>query len=843
MKLKNHHIIGALLVCCMLLGLLPAMGTTAQAASVSSIPSGYTGIYTANDLDSIRNDLDGNYILMNNIDLSSWGNWTPIGTGWSGIGFTGTFDGNGYAIKHMVIDDSSVIKDYNGGYQYAGLFATLKGATVKNIRYISGSISCENSPCLHAGAVAGCAYGSTISRCASYVNISYKYGEPDGNVVLGTSGIAFDCGGIVGHIQNDSSLKCTTISECENHAMISGISGSAPMEIGGIVGDAFTGEVIISDCYNIASLQVDTDNNSSDVGGILGSSLADINISNCYNIGMDFKCKVGKKEGISSYSNVGGIAGSVAGWKGATTIKNCYYVDECQRAEGYVTSNWNYTAISAEMCNTSAMQKQSTYSGFDFNTVWKMGSGSYPYPIFKWMESSVTTIEPGRYTVTFNANGGDVSTASKIVSNGEIYGELPKPNRSGYSFDGWFTSNIGGENITSTTTVTQTQNHTLYAHWTSAVDPYNLGDETYSFSNFGDSDSLGGHCFGMSITSAGYHNNLLDIREIGGDNSTPLYSFSKTQTVTQPICYYQSIQGSYSTRATVAGGSFYLNEIYDIASDWQAVVNYVSNHTYDDAGMLQIGYRKDGEGGHAINFLRYENVNGQDRIYAYDNNFPNKETYFYQDSSGRVWQAPEQTFSGAIDCIVLRNCGTYLNSVGAFDATHVLYMAKDAASVQGDYAYSYMDAGFSDEEYVMYEIPVNVDSVIIIPHRDNAEFIYMDAIYSFGEVTDKIYGKLLLASVDDSTDNTDASFQTFEGTPNPFTDVSRDAYYYDAVLWAVENGITQGTSATTFSPNADCTRAQIVTFLWRANGSPEPDSMNNPFKDVKADDYYYKAVL
>ena len=78
---------------------------------------------------------------------------------------------------------------------------------------------------------------------------------------------------------------------------------------------------------------------------------------------------------------------------------------------------------------------------------------------------------------------------------------------------------------------------------------------------------------------------------------------------------------------------------------------------------------------------------------------------------------------------------------------------------------------------------------------------------------------------------------------NPFTDVSADAYYHDAVLWAVENGITSGTSATTFSPNAACTRAQAVTFLWRAAGSPEPGITENPFTDVSADAYYYKAVL
>ena len=78
---------------------------------------------------------------------------------------------------------------------------------------------------------------------------------------------------------------------------------------------------------------------------------------------------------------------------------------------------------------------------------------------------------------------------------------------------------------------------------------------------------------------------------------------------------------------------------------------------------------------------------------------------------------------------------------------------------------------------------------------------------------------------------------------NPFVDVPASAYYADAVSWAVANGITSGTTATTFSPNASCTRAQAVTFLWRAAGSPEPASTRNPFTDVKSDAYYYKAVL
>ena len=78
---------------------------------------------------------------------------------------------------------------------------------------------------------------------------------------------------------------------------------------------------------------------------------------------------------------------------------------------------------------------------------------------------------------------------------------------------------------------------------------------------------------------------------------------------------------------------------------------------------------------------------------------------------------------------------------------------------------------------------------------------------------------------------------------NPFIDVPAGSYYEDAVIWAVDKGITTGTSATTFNPNGICTRAQAVTFLWRAAGSPAPKTKVMPFADVKAGSYYYDAVL
>ena len=80
-----------------------------------------------------------------------------------------------------------------------------------------------------------------------------------------------------------------------------------------------------------------------------------------------------------------------------------------------------------------------------------------------------------------------------------------------------------------------------------------------------------------------------------------------------------------------------------------------------------------------------------------------------------------------------------------------------------------------------------------------------------------------------------------DGTP--FVDIKTTDWFYLPVLWAVENNITGGTSANTFSPDDTCTRAQIVTFLWAAAGKPEPTASKSPFADVKAGDWYYKPVL
>ena len=82
-----------------------------------------------------------------------------------------------------------------------------------------------------------------------------------------------------------------------------------------------------------------------------------------------------------------------------------------------------------------------------------------------------------------------------------------------------------------------------------------------------------------------------------------------------------------------------------------------------------------------------------------------------------------------------------------------------------------------------------------------------------------------------------------ENADNPFTDVSASDWYYNAVMWAVSNNITGGTSATTFSPNAPCTRAAVVTFLYAAEGKPAVENADNSFSDVTSKHWFYAPVM
>ena len=149
----------------MLLSVMP-LGVINAFASSDTVPSGYTGIYDIEDLDAVRNDLDGNYILMADIDMTEataeGGGLDYNGTGWRPIGeishaaFSGTLDGNGHSITGMRIKDTSS--------EYVGLFGYIDNGTVKNLRMVNADI--QDSSIEYAGTIAGYADSATFENIA-----------------------------------------------------------------------------------------------------------------------------------------------------------------------------------------------------------------------------------------------------------------------------------------------------------------------------------------------------------------------------------------------------------------------------------------------------------------------------------------------------------------------------------------------------------------------------------------------------------------------------------------------------------------------------------------------------
>lgn len=539
------------------------------------------------------------------------------------------------------------------------------------------------------------------------------------------------------------------------------------------------------------------------------------------------------------------------GWSTSSSATSATYID-------------GQSVVNLTSTNGGVVNLYAVWSKIPTYTVSYNANGGTGAPSSQTKTKDVTlwlsSVKPTKsYTITYNANGGSVSSSSKTVNctfknwntaqngsgtsysagasyttngNATLYaqwtnptaGTLATPTRTGYTFDGWYTAASGGTKVTSSSTVSS--NVTLYAHW-AENNVYNLGEETYSFDNYFDGDSSG-HCFGMSVTSSGYYTGELDINSIGISDCKNLYTVELSSTTAAPICHYQSIQGSVRNKAIVAGVKPFVKNYFDIDADWKDTVNYVKNHNYDNKGTLQVISIVEEEGGHAMNFLYYKNVDGQDRIYVYDNNYPNIETYFYKNSAGEIKQYPKSTFYGSLDSIGLLDVNKYLKNADSVDFTHVIYAYEGEISINGVKGYP-MLASSNEKTQYMYEIPANMNEITIKPLVDNAEFTYLDKEYSFGAADDLTTGKLKLATL---TGSGDASFTITNGktvraveirTPSTTSITYGDSIILHADIdgtlpagWRIDWSASNGNFA--FSESADGTTCTITP---NASGNTE----------------------
>ena len=285
-------------------------------------------------------------------------------------------------------------------------------------------------------------------------------------------------------------------------------------------------------------------------------------------------------------------------------------------------------------------------------------------------------------------------------------------------------------------------------HESSDNDVYNLGEETYSFENYGDEDSPFGHCFGMAITSSGYYLGKLDKSIIRTSNDSPLYSLQDTSVVRDPICHYIQVQGTAAEgaeyQAMVAGGSIDLNGTENISADWKSCVDYVKNHQYDNKGSLNVGTWYLDDGGHAVNFLYYMEVNGEPRIYVYDNNYPQMETYYYMGEDNYVHEGPEEVDFWQIEGIDLMDVEVYFPIADKYEPYRYIFAGKDTISVEGA-SVCKMKCARESGAYYMYEIPKGIKEVTITPLVENAHFQYLEKTYAFDGINNQTYGVLKVA--------------------------------------------------------------------------------------------------
>lgn len=251
------HILSIVLVFVLSFG----MCSFALADENAETPEGYTPIYSAEDLDNIRNDLDGKYILMNDIDISSYENWEPIGS--EKEPFTGDFDGNGFRIMNLTSEN--------------GFFASVNGAMINNL----GVYNCNTNGNIrpinrYKGGVADNAHNSIFENCYVTGNISGTTGN--GQIAIA---YRFYPGGLVGFSEASCFKNCYSNVDFSLEYTIMG-----PYAAGGLVGQAKDSEFIC--CYSTPKFNEkfighgNTEGIDIYTGGLIGESISENTFKNCF---------------------------------------------------------------------------------------------------------------------------------------------------------------------------------------------------------------------------------------------------------------------------------------------------------------------------------------------------------------------------------------------------------------------------------------------------------------------------------------------------------------------------------------------------------------------------------
>ena len=609
--------------------------------------------------------------------------WKPIGSVFDGDGnllhyFSGKFYGNGHTISNLDFSENYGMAEY----PVFGFFSVAYGAEISGLT-IQGKLDVSNSGYVFFGTVAGVAENSKISDCVSDVsftdtdkyingpaalcgyaiNSTIEHCQNKGNFSVTTDTTSLQMGGIVGVADN------STVQYCAN----TGDMTSWTPHTGGIVGQLYQGSKIIN-CYSTGKL-VPLGHGTTNFGGIAGTVGAGTEIRHCYFAG---EMDLSQYTATTPYKRLGGIAGGVS--SGTPVFENNYFLETEN-----VPACFKYQDAGTE----KALDFMKTEDFFNEITA---AGGNY----------------------RFNSNGTPLLPAPKYA-------------------------------VSFVVTPAELTNVVIKVNGQAVANPADLEAGTYAAEVSADNCEV----FRSDIT-------------ITADTAT------HTQTIAMT----------------------YLPADYTKVDAAIAKANALNKDNYKNFSAVE----------DAVNaVVRGKNITEQDEVDAMAQAIEKAINDLVRRSSGGSSSPsysvtiPNKTENGTVT----------VNPKSASKGSTVTITAKP-------------DSGYQLDD-------------LTVTDKNGKEL----------KLTDKGNGKYTF-TMPASKVEVNATFVK-EVEISPFSDVSTSAYYYEAVKWAQEKGITGGIGNGLFGPNQPCTRAQIVTFLWRAAGSSEPKSMSS-FSDVSADSYYAKAV-
>ena len=859
----KKKLLSILLALSLLLTLLPTVALAADGAWDGSIATAFAGgtgtesdpyqiadgaqlAYLASEVNKGQPYENACFVLTADIDLGNH-DWTPIGNSFSDALFGGTdysvfagnLDGKGHTVSNISIgtEGAPLESDVFGLFGMTGgklsnlnldgvtIYGIAKNVNVSSYVYVIGL----------AGALTGSSSGP-VENC-HVANLSMTMRAPDSGMTA-----AYWIGGLVGALDGSQ-----YIDECSVSGRITETSGKG--SIGGLIGELGKAAKITYSHADVA-LNVKPDYyGGANVGGLIGKGNGEKDpetvISNCYATG-----------NVTGGAYSGGFAGSLWG----LNIKNCY-------ATGDVTGAFASMATFAGTDASAAYAYGSVTNCYTTGAV--VGTASSTYA-FAYQDATARSPITNCYFADGNSAIKNQNETAEPKSSEEMQTEEFKDTlHAGDPANGWIfregeTPLCGAEpaDYAAVDAALGKIPADLTAYTDESVEALRAAEEAVirgkAIAKQAEVDAMAEAIeraiSGLALKPADYSAVDAAIEKANALNEDDYVDFSAVKAALDAVVRGKNITEQAEVDAMAEAIERAISELALKPADYSAVdaaiekANALNENDYVDFSAVKAALEA---------VVRGKNITEQAEVdtmaeaieRAISELVLKPADYSAVDAAIEKANALNENdyvdFSAvkaALDAVAR---GKNITEQAEVDAMAKAIEDAIAALVQKSYPVTISGTTEHGTVTASTEAAVGGSTVTITVKPDSG--------YTLGgiTVTDSEGNELSL------TDNGNGAYTftmpagkveihvtfTEDGSLNPFQDVPSNAYYFEAVNWAVANNVTNGTSETTFSPDVGCTRAQVVTFLWRVAGQPEPTEGTNPFTDVKEGTYYYKAVL